>query len=347
MSAEQVLSAFHRDGPYLFLGAAFVAVGVVSIAFGVIRRRVDLLLVYFALFAALYGARLWVQSTLLGLTFQGSVFFDRLRSAIDYIILVPAFLFFGSFDVPALFDRRVITYTGVAIGAGLTVATFAAGQAAVFRTINSVTVILAMLLFLISWFRSGVEQTADRTDFVLLRWGMLSFVAVVFWDNLKGAFSLSSRSIEPFGFAVLLGSLGCVAARRSLRRDQQLNEIQKELDVARNIQLSILPSEFPASSHFRVAAGYAPMAAVAGDFYDYVVMDDREAGLLVADVSGHGVPAALIASMVKLAAVSQRAVAGDPSRVLAGMNAALLGNTQDQFVTAAYVYHITEARELR
>jgi sigma-B regulation protein RsbU (phosphoserine phosphatase) len=71
------------------------------------------------------------------------------------------------------------------------------------------------------------------------------------------------------------------------------------------------------------------------------------AGLLIADVSGHGVPAALIASMVKMAATSQRANAAHPAQLLAGMNAALCGNTQGQFVTAACVYVDAAARQLR
>ena len=78
-----------------------------------------------------------------------------------------------------------------------------------------------------------------------------------------------------------------------------------------------------------------------------MVAGDGCAGLLIADVSGHGVPAALIASMVKMAAASQRATASDPSQLLLGMNAALHGNTQSQFVTAAYVYLDSKARELR
>src|SRR5262249_11919175 len=105
--------------------------------------------------------------------------------------------------------------------------------------------------------------------------------------------------------------------------------------------------EFPNSPHFRVAARYVPMTSVAGDFYDFVVADEHQAGLLIADVSGHGVPAALIASMVKLAAASQRAWAGEPARFLSGMNSALLGNTQNQYVTAAYVHLNAESRELR
>src|SRR5690242_14157130 len=92
---------------------------------------------------------------------------------------------------------------------------------------------------------------------------------------------------------------------------------------------------------------YVPMTSVAGDFYDFVLSDDTHAGLLIADVSGHGVPAALIASMVKLAATSQRTQASDPAALLAGMNAALHGNTQSQFVTAAYVYLDAQHEELR
>ena len=55
MSAEEVLTAFRRDAPYLFLGAAFAAVGIVSAAFAVLRRRRDSLLIFFALFAACTG----------------------------------------------------------------------------------------------------------------------------------------------------------------------------------------------------------------------------------------------------------------------------------------------------
>jgi sigma-B regulation protein RsbU (phosphoserine phosphatase) len=89
------------------------------------------------------------------------------------------------------------------------------------------------------------------------------------------------------------------------------------------------------------------MTAVAGDLYDFLMTDARHAGLLIADVSGHGVPAALIASMVKMAATSQRDQAAHPARLLAGMNDALCGNTQGQYVTAAFVYLDAQARELR
>ena len=152
--------------------------------------------------------------------------------------------------------------------------------------------------------------------------------------------------MEPYGFGLLLCSLGYVAARRALDRDQELALLHQELEVARRIQLSILPNAFPTSEHFTVAARYAPMTSVAGDFYEFLNPESARPGLLVADVSGHGVPAALIASMVKVATNSQRQHAGSPERLLAGVNEALCGSTQSQFVTAAYVYLDAEKGEL-
>jgi sigma-B regulation protein RsbU (phosphoserine phosphatase) len=89
------------------------------------------------------------------------------------------------------------------------------------------------------------------------------------------------------------------------------------------------------------------MTSVAGDFYDFVLAEQDRAAILVADVTGHGVPAALIASMVKLAAASQREQAHEPAKFLSGMNSALVGNTQTQFVSAACIYFDLKTREAR
>src|SRR5271167_2639033 len=237
----------------------------------------------------------------------------------------------------------------VGLGCVLVSATFLFGDSVVYERTNSLAVISASTFFLIRFMAdsSGESKNPETTDFAVIRWGLLIFLAFVVWQNLMGFFPTSLPQLEPFGFAAFLGTLGFVAARSTLRRDQQLKEIQNELEVARRIQLSILPSEFPVSMSFRVAARYVPMSSVAGDLYDYIIADDHQVGLLIADVSGHGVPAALIASMVKLAASSQRAVRSEPSQFLSGMNSALLANTQNQFVTAAYVHLNSESGELR
>jgi len=341
LTASQVLRVFHHDELRLFLGAAFTTVGLVAGAFCVLRRKFDALLVWLALFAILYGGRLWMQSGLLSLLVPDSVFFRNLKSSIDYVVPIPALFFF---EAAGFLNKgaRVIAYTLCGVFLCLVVATFVFGPSLKFLFINNVIIIAGLIALIVQSMRG---ENISR-DFVVIRRGLLVFVGFALYDNIVGLFRGGSKT-EALGFAVFLATLGYVAARRTIQRDQQLVEIQKELDVARRIQMSILPGEFPNNANFRVAARYVPMTSVAGDFYDFLVSDDRQAGLLIADASGHGVPAALIASMVKIAATSQRGNMADPSKLLKAMNGTLCGITQNQFVTAAYVHLDAEAQELR
>ena len=341
LTASEVLRAFHRDEPFLFLGAAFNTVAILSGALSLLRRKVDPLLLWLAAFAFLYGFRLWLITGIVNIALAGNSYFGRINWAINFLTPIPAFLFF---QTAGLLPRRqrLFTVSLISLFLGLAVATLLFGRVPVFHTVNNIAVIAALPFVLVRTYLQG----AVNRDFVIMRRGLLCFVVLALWDNTLGDFWLH-RSIEPYGFAVFLSCLGYVAARRALQRDREFSEIQQELDLARRMQLSILPSSFPASQSFRVAAKYVPMTSVAGDLYDFLLADDQHAGLLIADVSGHGVPAALIASMVKMAATSQRAQAAHPAALLAGMNSALCGNTQGQYVTAAYVYLDAQARELR
>jgi sigma-B regulation protein RsbU (phosphoserine phosphatase) len=240
-------------------------------------------------------------------------------------------------------QAKIVAYMlGIVMGL-LAIATLAFGPHHSFDLTENVLVI-GTLWVVIARPRRG---SLPNQDFVLIRRSLLIYAAFVFWQNMQSVLGFQFRDVEPVGFVVFLAALGYVAARQTLERDLQLSKIQKELEVAKEIQLSILPVAFPDSANFRVAARYVPMTSVAGDFYDFIVANDTQAGLLIADVSGHGVPAALIAAMVKVAATAQCANAADPAHFLAGMNAVLWGNTQDQFVTAAYVHLDSRSRELR
>jgi phosphoserine phosphatase RsbU/P len=333
MTGGQVLQAFRHDAPNLFFGAVIVAVGLVSAAFSAIRRKYDPLLTYLALFAGVYGLRMWIKSDLLSLTMQGSSFYPRLSHAIDFVVPIPAFFFLDAAGFLHRRMRNAIYSLGVVLGL-LAFAILVVGPRDIFYQINGVLIIAALIALVVF----SITRGSVNRDIVVIRRGLLIFVGFAMWENIRNLLGLPLPNIEPIGFLIFLAALGYVAARQTLQREKQLGDIQKELEVAKRIQLSILPAAFPNSANFQVAASYVPMTSVAGDFYDFIVANDTQAGLLIADVSGHGVPAALIASMVKLAATSQRANAADPSALLAGMNAALCGNTQSQFVTAAYVH---------
>jgi len=336
LTATQVLRAFHHDEPYLILGSAFTTVGVIAIGFCIMRRRFDPLLVWLAIFAHLYGQRLWMNSGLLRMTIPDSEFFRRLTAATDYLVPIPAFLFFRAAGFLGRQGRK-ITIALVTLFSALVTGTVFFGALPVFRYINNSVIVAAIAAMMVMMLR----RSGDR-DFAVIRIGLFIFGAFAILDNLERSFN-----VEPYGFAVLLVCLGYVAARRTLKREEEYGEIQRELELASRIQLSLLPGTFPSSDAFRIAARYVPVKSVAGDFYDVIAADAGHVGLLIADVSGHGVPAALIASMVKMAAVSQRDNAAHPAQLLSGMNRALCGNTQGQYVTAAYVFVDGENKELR
>jgi hypothetical protein len=168
--------------------------------------------------------------------------------------------------------------------------------------------------------------------------GTLVFAIEALYSNLERPLHYNHLPIwDSLGFAALLFSLGYDAVQKIFASERRLLSIDKELEIAHEIQTSILPSSVPKLNNLCVAATYHPMEAVAGDYYEFVPIDQNRVGFLVADVSGHGVPAALIASMIKLAMQSVAPCAHDPRGVLLGLNRVLSGQLRNQFVTAAYL----------
>src|SRR5499425_3758948 len=129
---------------------------------------------------------------------------------------------------------------------------------------------------------------------------------------------------KPFSPAVVRARVRSHILLREARAQlaEQLLALNTELEMARRIQLSILPHELPKLDGLDIAVRFHPMASVGGDFYDFIHVDDKHLGILVADVSGHGLPSALIASMLQVALAAQVQHASEPGKVLAGLNKA-------------------------
>ena len=154
---------------------------------------------------------------------------------------------------------------------------------------------------------------------------------------------------KPFSPAVVRARVRSHILLREARAQlaEQLLALNNELEMARQIQLSILPHSIPALPGLEIAARFLPMTSVAGDFYDFIQVDDKHIGILIADVSGHGLPSALIASMLQVALKGQAHHASEPTKVLTGLNLALCGKFAQNFVTAAYIYMDLENHLLR
>jgi serine phosphatase RsbU (regulator of sigma subunit) len=154
---------------------------------------------------------------------------------------------------------------------------------------------------------------------------------------------------KPFSEAIVRARVETHLALQEVRQElaRQLRALRDELETARQVQSSILPQEIPKIAGLDIAARYVPMTEVAGDFYDFIVVDQKHLGILVADVSGHGMPAALIASMLKIALAAEMPHASEPGQMLSGLNERLCGKFYDRYVTAAYVFLDVEMKILK
>jgi sigma-B regulation protein RsbU (phosphoserine phosphatase) len=153
--------------------------------------------------------------------------------------------------------------------------------------------------------------------------------------------------IEPVIFAGWIAALGYEAAKHTFDRERRLLSIETELETARQIQSSILPDHVPSLRGLRIAASYNPMSAVAGDFYCFVERGPSQIGILVADVTGHGIPAALIASMIKVAMQSASACACNPAQVIQTLNRILTPELRGRLTSASYLWMDAESGRAR
>ena len=114
-------------------------------------------------------------------------------------------------------------------------------------------------------------------------------------------------------------------------------QLKAELEVARALQLAILPATFPAKPECDGAARMIPATTMGGDFYDFIELPDGHVGLVIADVSGHGVPAAFFMVMARTNLRELAVRHADPGACLAQTNDTLCAqNPLELFVTVFY-----------
>ena len=125
--------------------------------------------------------------------------------------------------------------------------------------------------------------------------------------------------------------------REALRSRDELVALRQELGVAARMQESILPTSFPEDSRYEIHAWMTPAKEVGGDFYDFFKLEDGRIGIVMADVSGKGVPAALF-MMVSRTLMKGTAIGeNDPATCLKEVNQLLVeSNEESMFVTVFY-----------
>ncbi len=128
---------------------------------------------------------------------------------------------------------------------------------------------------------------------------------------------------------------------------REAERVRREMEIARRIQMSLLPERPPQVEGLELAGRCVPASAVGGDYYDFFLADGR-VGLLIADVSGHSVGSALMMAITRGVLRSEIARGKSPAEVLAATNAAMYEDLSqaELFITAFYASYDKGTRTL-
>jgi sigma-B regulation protein RsbU (phosphoserine phosphatase) len=114
--------------------------------------------------------------------------------------------------------------------------------------------------------------------------------------------------------------------------------LDHDLEIARDIQRILLPSEAPAIKGFQISGINSPARQVSGDYFDYIQVDEERLGVAIADVSGKGVPASLIMAICRSVLRAEAARNPSPADVLRKVNRQLYPDIkEDMFISMAYL----------
>ena len=335
------------------LGGVFLNVGLMSLVAATNRSAKKQIFLALAAFAFLYGSRLLVG----GLAPESSGR-EYALAMISYFILIPATVL-----VMNILSRR---WYRVSLWVIVILCLFAVSGALSdvitrtpfsFKKVGNTLVIvavLALLGMLVSDARRERERTIRRR---ILFVGFLLFIAGIVYENIHGLGWVPEgtqthtyhpvRDIEAVTTAVFLICAMYFAVGEALERQSRLAVMDAELAHAQRIQSGLLPKAMPIIAGAEIAARYLPMQQVAGDFYDFVELSESRFGVLVADVTGHGVAAALVASMIKAAMLIMREHAEAPAELLTRLNTVFCNQLEGQFITAVYAVFDTQKQTLR
>jgi sigma-B regulation protein RsbU (phosphoserine phosphatase) len=328
---QEVQSGLRAGLPFIGVASLVLMAGLASLVISISRSQ-DRLLLWLGTFSALYGIRLFAENELLrraaGAS-QGTMLIWTL--CLTSVIPIPYGLFARELLGPG-WKKSISIWLWIEVAYAVTaVPLVLLGR--YFYTLNLVNSILVIAGTLLLLGHLILKRGGPTPLIKGLTWPLAIFGIFVLIKNQ--GIRPAGIDIEPFGFLILLAGLGFTAIRFALARDRQFFEVEQELKMATRIQNSIIPTSAPELAGMRLAMCYQPMTSVAGDFFDFLKIGENGLTVLVADVSGHGVPAALVASMLKVSFAAQQNQAKDPAKILAGLNTMLRGSLGGQYVTAA------------
>jgi hypothetical protein len=319
------------------VGSLFVAIGLAAVVAGLSARpRREFPAIWFGTFCLLYGVRLAAKSALIAAV--GSLppdLVQYIEAFITYSILIPAGLFMESLIGPGWHQMVRRTWqAGCVYAVGGMVNDLARREPEASIELNAPLLLLSVgiqVAHLLAMPRSGGWSREVRA--VAVAGAIFTGTAIYETVSARNVFG-RNVDLEPFAMLLFTVTLAWFVFARARTQAYGFVALSRELELARDIQQSLLPQQLPDVPGLRITGTYLPMGAVAGDFYDVILLADQRVMVLVADVSGHGVGAALVSSMVKVAFAAESERYDDPADVLGGINRALTGKFERAYITA-------------
>ncbi len=181
-------------------------------------------------------------------------------------------------------------------------------------------------------------------------------VPIQFKGEIIGILTVTNKkTAESFGkddlqlLSIIAAQSGQLIRNSQLQQEALEKErLTQELAMARRMQMSLLPEQNPTSPYFELASFFSPAQEVGGDYYDFFQLNDHQIGVVQADVSGHGIPAAMIMTMLKgiLHSITYKFISAD--RVVHEINKILLHSAPPEvFVTMVFIVIDPEKKTLQ
>lgn len=171
----------------------------------------------------------------------------------------------------------------------------------------------------------------------------LAFVFISRYDELSNE-AVNTNFIQALSNIIIVAIENKKLARKQLEQEM----IRRELEIAGNVQKFLFPKNLPYNDEKKVAAFYQPHHSIGGDYYDYIEISDHQILFCIADVSGKGIPAALLMSNFQASLRTLTRQTTLLQEIITELNYLVMSNAEGQhFITFFVAIYDTDSKRLK
>jgi serine phosphatase RsbU (regulator of sigma subunit) len=333
----KIITSFHNRSIYmqLFVFASLFVIGIYHMGLYFINKSKQN--IFIGIFSLIVALRILVINEMLLISFFNPPW--GLNFRLSYLTVTISPILFCHF-VNSVYPNKIKNYnifiTNICFGFFTLLVCIAPlhiiSSSLIFIQLVLVYISIYLLIILIK--ETGKNLKTKRIFYV----GLILGFACMINDILYSHQIIKTINSSHFGILIFVVTQSMIAFEEYIIQQQRLILLSHEMNIAKKIQRNIMPSEPPSLHGVTIDILYLPVNTLGSDFYHFFEIDNKHAGIFIADFTGHGIPASMIASTVNIAFTLQYDHAAYPDTVLSNMNNLLIGKTGNQPITALYCY---------